>query len=291
MERQLGFCVAVPLVALALFVLSIVNVRIHVEPPPEPLKVLYEIAEETPPEPEAPPAPAQPIPPPPPMELAATRTNSDESGVEILDPVVGEDSPAAPNPLAELAVQQPIAIQDWIPTTTDVAELESIRDEAQRDRMQLERTAGDIREFIIRNEVLSAAKDFELNSDGGTQGAIRLLNLEGGFPEEIVKRVLNRYGVKFDHRYTKPAAGRNFLNAAQTTGGNFTNVEKEGYFDVLVLSQKALAMMTTREIEAMQRRGYDPVNTRVRKIVFGIVMRNDGEYDLDVTAFEAERIR
>ncbi len=121
-------------------------------------------------------------------------------------------------------------------------------------------------------------------------GAIRMLDLEG-FPEHVVRKVLARYDIQFDHRYTKPTAGRNFLNAAMTADGNYTNEQAEGYYDVLVLSRKAFSMMASRELEALTRRGYDPKRSRVLKIVFGIVLDSDGDYDLAVTDFEAENIR
>jgi hypothetical protein len=39
------------------------------------------------------------------------------------------------------------------------------------------------------------------------------------------------------------------------------------------------------------RAGYEPARSRVRKIVFGIVKREDGSLDFDVTHLEAEQIR
>jgi hypothetical protein len=109
-------------------------------------------------------------------------------------------------------------------------------------------------------------------------------------PAEIERQVLERYGIKYDHRYTQPNAGRSFLNSAETDQGRFTNTAAEGYYDVFVLSPMALNLMTRMEIQALTERGFDPRNTRVRKVVFGIVLEESGGYILGVVDLEVEKI-
>lgn len=287
-EHRAGLSIAIPLVTLALFLLSIFQLPEKAEPP-IPMKILVE---RTPP-PEPVPEPVeipQPEPEPQINEVAATRVESQEDGETIEDPVEGDIFPANEMVIEEPQTQQPpTTLADWVPTTEEAVELRALRELANEQRERLEAQAKELREDIIRAEVKSAAKDFELNSDGGLDGAIRTLDVEG-FPEHVVIPVLKRYGITYERRYTSPAGGRNFLNAAVTEQGTFRNVQKEGYYDVLVLSNKAVAFMTTKEIEALQERGYDPRTTRVRKIVFGIVQMQD-LYDLDVTQLEVEQIR
>ncbi len=295
-HRYLGYTVAVPLVVLLLFILTLIEIRRHEPTRSEPMRVTMEIEE--PPAPEPPPEEQTPeeeqlaeLDPVPFDQVVATRVDSPEDDTEpIRDPVQGEQR-AAEELVAELeSPPPPTSVEDWVPTTDQMADLRALQSEVSRERSSLERAAKEMRESIIRREVSSAARDFELDTDGGTQGAIRLLKLDG-FPEHVVEEVLARYRITFERRHATPSAGRGFLNAAQTSSGTFRNLDREGYYDVLVLSTYAMTYMASRELEALQRKGYDPGTTRVRKITFSIVMNSEDQYDLGVVDLEVERVR
>lgn len=296
-ERRTGIYLALPLVLLLMHLIATIRIDIPRPRDPIPMKILVEAI---PPEPEPelpPPVPPQPEeppeeePPPPPPDAVATRPGSDEQGTEIVDPVKGETSSLADVVLNRPVLNAPPArIEDWVPNTDQAAELQVIRNQVAQKAEALEQAAKDIRSNLIRNEVQSAARDFILSSDGGMEGAIRLLNIEG-FSNDIIQPILERYAITRETRFTQPTGGRGFLNAAVTESGTYRNVDKPGYYEVMVLSPKALNMMTTREIDALNAKGYDPKTSRVRKVVFGIVMNSRGEYDLGVTDLEVESIR
>ncbi len=300
-ERQAGFFVAMPMVGILLLTLALIKVE-NKEQEEEPLemKVLLEMAEPEPePEENLVPEPEPEIievedlvpEPPQPEEVAATRKDSTEEGEEIVDPVqseelVPEDIPVLVDPNQP---KVPETMSDWIPNADEAAEIQSLRKELESVQQNLDMKAIELREKIIREEVLSAAKDFELNSDGGLQGAIRTLDLEG-FPDHIVTDVLTRYGIKQERRRTKAQGGRNYLNAAKTDDGIYENTAREGYYEVMVLSNYSFRMMAMMEVEALQRRGYNPSKSRIRSISFGIVLNADGEYDLGVVNIEVEQV-
>lgn len=291
-ERSAGYCVAVPAVSLALIVLHLIHVPREEVPEPIPAKVLMVFEEDPVPPPPPPPEPQQVVPTPPP-DVAATRRDSNEDGEEILTPITQDQVPAAIVeellPLDPVPPSEPVAIEDWIPSTEEAAELRTIRERVQLQTSHLEASAHELKAFLIREEVKSAAKNFEYDSDGGISGAIRTLRTNG-FPPEIEREVLDRFGITYDHRYTKPNAGRSFLNAAETDSGRFTNTEAEGYYDVFVLSPKALNLMTRLEVQALFDRGFEPARSRVRSIVFGIVLDSEGGYSLGVVDMEVERL-
>ena len=296
-ERYGGFCIAVPAVSLALVMLTWVRPDVPAPPrPPEPMRVLIELPEEPPPieelQDQVPPEPEElveeemldPVPP----EIAATRVDSDETGEELVDPIVGQNASDAP--FAHQAVER--ALADWMPTQEEAAELRALRDAMRREAEQLDTRRKELQSLVVREEVKSAARNFAINSDGGLRGAIRLLET-AGWPDEVVRPILDRYGMTFERRYTEPVAGHSFLNAAQTGQGTFAAGGRAGYYDVLTLSNKALAYMASREAEALMKKGFDPRTTRVLRITFGIVKTsgpNSNDYDLGVTDLEVEQI-
>lgn len=312
LDRNAGLLIAMVLVPSLLGAMIFIRV-----PPPEdnepiPIKVLYEA--ETPPEeeeektepepaPEPEPEPEEPAPPPPMdplmMETVATRPGSQEQGDQIVDPVPGEPADGSatgeedgmdPEQPGSDEEEGPVSLQDWVPTTDQAAELQAIGSEVAGHGRTLQTRRQKLRESIIRAEVVSAAKDFELSSDGGMEGAIRTLNIDG-FPQEIVDEVFQRYDIIYERRHIKASPGRNFLNAATTGSGTYRNVAKEGFFNVMTLSPKAMSFMVKLEVEALQARGFEPRNTRVRKIIFGIVKDKHNRFDLGVIDLETEKIR
>lgn len=280
--------VAVPLCSLGLLLLVFVRIPHRVES--VPMQILVEsIPPEPPPEESTPP----PVPPEEvePAEMArnepvATRVGSDEAGDEILMPSTGEQSGSEqPAPESSSA-----SFSEWVPNSEQAAELAAMNREIAAESRALNESHSELRKSIVRMQVSSAAKDFIANSDGGSAGAIRLLNLEGYTTAEVMP-VLQRYGFTYERRHITPSAGRSFLNAAVTDQGVYTNQQAEGVYDVLVHSSKSISIMTTREVEALARKGYDPARSRVIKVVFGIVRRENGQLDLDVTDLTAEQIR
>jgi hypothetical protein len=293
-ERHLGMLVAVPSVTALLILFNFIYVKIEEELPPEFADTLFSDTMFV--DMEMPPVPPDPDPnklalPPILTEVAATRAGSQEKGDQLVDPVKGETDATA-DVLFEEATppSEPVPINEWVPTAREAVELQSIKEKVSDETRSLAERASKLRENIVRMEVVSAAKDFELNSDGGLEGAIRLLSIDGHDPATI-KPLLEKYGISYERRYTKPVGGRGYLNAAATEKGTFRNVDKEGYYDVLVLSTRAVAYMASLETNALSARNYDPATTRIRKIVFGVVDNGRGELDLGVTDLQVEKIR
>ncbi|CAN5489932.1 hypothetical protein BH09SUM1_BH09SUM1_00050 [soil metagenome] len=288
LEDRVGLAVSLPLCIIVLLSLNFVEIdKTFIDPPP--LETLIDFSQpEAPQLVEPPPIPEEAVPAPPPPaaveENVATRENSTEDGKEIVDPEAGvtDASLSAPSP------EEPASLQNWKPNDADAADLRTIDRELNAKANNLKSRQNSLQESIVRAEVKSAAKNFKTGSDGGSAGEIRLLDIES-FPTDQVIPVLNRYGITYERRHTKPSGGRSFLNAAQTESGTFHAIEKEGYYQVLSLSPKAVAMMATREVTAMQARNFDPKTTRVTKVTFGMVKNKDGELDLDVVDLQVER--
>ncbi|MCC5876923.1 MAG: hypothetical protein JJU11_11950 [Candidatus Sumerlaeia bacterium] len=304
-ERHAGLSIALPVVLLSMATLA--SIRLAPQPtPPEPLPMRVtveqvpeqelileeEIFEEPEPEPEPEPEVAEDLPMvnPEAPEVIATRPNATETGDLIRDVFPDE---AMEDSADEYEDPSQATFTNWSPDNQDRADIQAIERELVRELAKLEQRHTDLQKSLIRNEVESAARDFELASDGGTAGAIRLLDTSG-FPDHIVRPILERHGMTFERRYTRPVHGRNFLNAARTDKGTFSNVAEEGYYDVLALSPKALAVMSARETMALRDKGYDPRTTRVLEITFGIIKpecQGCPDYDFGVVHLEVEQIR
>jgi hypothetical protein len=81
------------------------------------------------------------------------------------------------------------------------------------------------------------------------------------------------------------------MNAVTTRDAVYTNQAAPGYYETFVLSPKALSMMAAIETKALMDRGFQPRNSRIRKIVFGIIKDENDEFSLGVTDIEVERLR
>lgn len=236
----------------------------------------------------------QPEPPPPPPERELSAAEDTELAATSVNP--SEDDPPreallAEQQAAEADDPQPASLSEWRPrTAADRDAVASIRERVTRYRERLERSETGIKSEINRMSVESAGREFLLNTDGGRSGIIRTFDYEG-FPNNIVVPLLNRYGISIDYRHVEPGQSRQFLNAVELEDGTFTNVAREGFYEVLVFSPKAVAMMAAKEARALRERGHSPVNTRIRKVVFGIIMNDEDEYDIDVVEMEVEQIR
>lgn len=305
-ERNAGLCVAVPAVLLSMAILASIRIAPRPETPePLPMRVLVEtvpdqelLLEPDPveePEPEELEEP-EPEPDEPPMvnpelpEVIATAPDSPQRGDVVREVSRDEETADTGDEYEDPSLANFV---NWAPSEQDTADLQALEREVARDLAALDQRRKDLNKSILRQEVESAAADFHLTSDGGSAGAIRLLDTSG-LPDDIVRPVLEKYGMTFERRYTRPVHGRNFLNAATTNRGTFSNVSAEGYYDVLALSARALAVMSAREHQALRDRGYDPRTTRVVKITFGIVKtdcRDCDPYDFGVIDIEVEQIR
>jgi len=217
-------------------------------------------------------------------ETAATTVNPSEAEAFRAD--------ASPGSIAEGVLDQLAAFRDWRPTTAgDFKALEDLRANMLDHRDRLERDVRDLDAEIMRRSVESHGKEFLLNSDGGRAGIVRTLDLEG-FPESTALQVLRRYGIGVEFRHVKPnPADRRFLTAARTDKGTFANLDAEGYYEVFVLSGKAVALMASLETTALMERGFEPRNTRIKRITFGIVKDRSGELALGVTDLQVEQLR
>jgi hypothetical protein len=144
---------------------------------------------------------------------------------------------------------------------------------------------------INRLSIESAGREFLLNTDGGKNGVIRTFDFSE-FPKEITQPLLARYGISVEYRHVDPSKNtRKFLNSATFDDGTFTNVQKEGFYEVLVFSPKAVALMAGKETAALFARDFEPRNSRIRKVVFGIIKNDQNEYDLGIIDLEVEHLR
>lgn len=244
----------------------------------------------------------RPVPPPPEIVEPAPQ--------EVVEPIVPELSevaatsanPSESAPLAE-ALRAPETVlaavrsrsstlAAWRPETEGDRQLvEALREQVTRYGERLDASQTDLKADINRLAIESAGREFLLNTDGGKAGVIRTFDFKG-YPPEAIKPVLTRYGIRVEYKHVNPDKNaRQFLNSATFEDGTFTNVQREGYYEVLVFSPKAVALMATKEMTALYARGYEPRDARVRKIVFGIVQGREDEFDLDVIDMEIERLR
>lgn len=219
-------------------------------------------------------------------EIAATAINANEEA-PLRDSMDGAE-------LAALLPEdiRPPSLSQWTPNSPDAQRrVEALRQSVAdyRDRLEIHETG--VQAEINRLAIESAGRRFLLNTDGGRTGIIRTLDM-ADFPLHIVRPILERYGITIEYKHVNPEeTRRGFLNAATTAEGTFTTVAREGYYEVFVLSAKAVSMMAAKEVTALQARGYEPGRARIRKVQFGIIKNKDDEFDLDVVEMEVERVR
>lgn len=183
-------------------------------------------------------------------------------------------------------------IETWRPSAQQAHALAELRMKLADESAAIAARKEELAKGITDRELNLAGREFILNSDGGTQGVIRTLDVSGHDEDEVMRILRTRYGITVETRHVTPQAGRNFLNAARTAEGTFTTAAEAGVYDVFILSAKARSMMASMEVKAMQAEGYDPTTTRVREIEFGMVRdERTGELTLAVVKLSAERVR
>lgn len=188
----------------------------------------------------------------------------------------------------------PPSLEEWKPDNAiKERQLNELMNRVSEGEKNLQQKRDSIRAELNRREVETTGREFLFNSDGGREGMIRLLDVEG-FPQEVVRRVYARYGIDVEYRYLRPEdlnTKRTYFNKVITNDESFTTKREEGYYEVFQLSSKAISLLAGLEREAITSQQRDPRNTRVRSVTFGIVLNDRGEYALGVTDLQFERLR
>lgn len=292
LERWGGWLVAglIHLSLLALFSNQLVVIKTLITPK-RSISIRFQLPQPPPP---APP-PTQPLAVPLMVpENVATTTDPDpkeaDDTAQVLpgaaeeNPDPGESDAATP-PNLETASTAPALLPPEVKA--------QLREELERLRRQM--AAQDIEQNRIRTavhklEVEAKGRNYTFDSDGGRQGAIRTLDVSG-FPDEVVHQVFRKYHIYVERKVGPSEERPSFLNAAVTDGKTYRSSPVSGLRDVFVLSGSAIAMMSRLETEALVERGFNPGNTRVLEIRFGIVKNAQDEWDLGVTKLETEQLR
>ena len=126
-----------------------------------------------------------------------------------------------------------------------------------------------------------AIEDFD--SLGADEGTVRILEI-GDVPEQVAASVLKKYKIRITHKFITGEKGLRFLNKAQVEDKTFHSQAGAGFYEVFELPIGAMKKLTFLERSELIKRGLDPNNTQVLKVIFGIVEK-DGMYDLGVTHF------
>lgn len=227
-------------------------------------------------------------------EAAATRAAPPEAEPQPEEaPEEAVESPAdtqAPPP-----EEQPDAptIENWRPDSIAAAQIAELQLEAEARKKKLNTLRTNLKETIQRREVEQAGKEFLLDSDGGIEGVIRTMDFSLVDEEQAIEVLRTRYGITFETRMVKPMAGRRYLNAARGSDGTYTSAQVEGVYEVFTLSPKAVSIMSTMEIAAMQAEGFEPSKSRLREVEFGLIRdeKEPGGWRLAVIKMRAEKIR
>lgn len=190
--------------------------------------------------------------------------------------------------------EEPFTIETWKPDdAAKEGKLNQLLGRAGKQEQQVQVQRNGVRAELNRREVETTGREFMFNSDGGREGIIRMLDVDG-FPEEVVKKVYARYGIEVDYKYLRTEdldTKRTYFNAVITDKENFTTKRESGYYEVFQLSSKAISLLAQLEREAVTAKQKDQRNTRVRSITFGIVLNSRDEYALGVTDLQFERLR
>lgn len=124
------------------------------------------------------------------------------------------------------------------------------------------------------------------------QGTVRELDFSTADPKDA-KQVMARRGMRQTRAVVPPGISQDFLSGAIGLGGQKFSARTSNQAElsqVLVISPASLQLLARLEREEIQRRGMDPSQTLVRRVVFGI--RGQGETaDLGVIQMEAEQVR
>lgn len=221
------------------------------------------------------------FPKPPEPARATQATEPDELSQEAAPADAREDS-AAPHPYESA-----------------IAEFRREQEEAARELSQsFAGLRGEI-ERRVPAETKGAASD--VSSIGAEQGAVRVFDISK-VPESVAASVLERYDIKIARKYMDGGAfNPNYLSSARLRDKTFVNAAGSGFYEVFEVSRRAVQRLTLLESREMSVRGLNPDNTRIIKVVFGIIELGGGlvsseqseskGYDLGITEFQFEEIK
>ena len=160
-------------------------------------------------------------------------------------------------------------------------------------RMQASNQAvlGERRDLQYRLKVAtmqaSAAPHFP-SYDGARVGAIRTLTFDNVDPA-TAQEVMARYDIRITSGRFMHQSGPSYLNSAASGGSVFTPQQAPGVYDVFEISPKAYQRMVVLEHNWLVSRGYNPRETRVDTVEFGIV-RKGSIFDLGILKMQVQSL-
>lgn len=185
------------------------------------------------------------------------------------------------------------------PYESAIAEFRREQDEAAKELSQS--FAGLRGEIERRAPAETQGASADVSSLGAEQGAVRVFDISK-VPESVASSVLDRYDIKIVQKYMEGSAlNPNYLSSARLRDKTFINAGGSGFYEVFEVSRRAVQRLTLLESREMAVRGLNPDNTRVIKVVFGIIELGGGlvlseqsetkGYDLGITEFQFEEIK
>jgi hypothetical protein len=168
-------------------------------------------------------------------------------------------------------------------------DLAEIRRESGSESEDIGRALNGIRGEIEKRSSQKKGLPASFDSAGAEQGIVRIFDVSG-VPEKIIDAVFTRYDIHITQKYIGEGTPQSFLSSAQVRDKTFVNREGGGFFEVFEIPYPVVKKLTALEKDEMQKRGLEPDNTQVIKVVFGIIEKN-GQYDLGVTEFQYHELK
>ena len=276
-ERKGGFLLSVFLhILLFSFLLTSAPLR-HLADKPQPDKIFIQLA---PPAIETPietPIEVEPHPTSPPPPARATYKLEENEQVIKDSPPSRPDHPltTSPPPLSSTQKYEGALVE--------------IRRESASDNKDIARALDDIRGEIEKRSSQKKGLPAGFDSAGAEKGIVRIFNVSG-VPENIIDAVFTRYDIHITQKYIGEGTPQSFLSSAQVRDKTFVNREGGGFFEVFEIPYPVVKKLIALEKDEMQKRGLEPDNTQVIKVVFGIIEKN-GQYDLGITEFQYRELK
>lgn len=121
--------------------------------------------------------------------------------------------------------------------------------------------------------------------EGARVGTRRILDMDG-VPEEAVKK---RYDIRILKKWVDNSP-TNYLNSVASGGSVYRPATEPGYYEVFELSEKVFKHMSWLENQWLVRRGYDPKETLVDEVEFGLVRDAAGQWDLGIRKLKVQEL-
>ena len=226
--------------------------------------------------PRVPPAPSLPTSPPPPARANAPGQALSEAAASASpqQPVEGAAEPASAP-----AIQSGERIQ------------RILSEYGARMQAGNQAVLGERKDLQYRLKVAtmqaSAAPHFP-SYDGARVGAIRTLTLDN-VDLATAQEVMARYDIRITSGRFMQQSGLSYLNSAASRGSVFTPQQAPGVYDVFEISPKAYQRMVVLEHNWLVSRGYNPRETRVDTVEFGIV-RKGSVFDLGILKMQVQSL-